>query len=173
MRRRAAAFTLIELLAALLLAALLAGGISFSLRATLRDAHAQDAAGRLTAFDALARENARRLNRPSELRIDPRSGRIMRRERSSDAGDSVAEAVWDVPAGVSIEQVATVDGRTFGGEAVAVACSARGQTASYAVLLRGPGARRRWVLFAGLSGDARILLDDRDVQDTFEMLAAH
>ena len=42
--------------------------------------------------------------------------------------------------------------------------SARGQTPSYAVLLAGP-AGERWVAVAGLTGQAMVLSDERDVQD--------
>lgn len=165
------AFTLIELVAVLAIVALLTAGVSLSLKGALRDAEAEDAAGRLAAFDALARQEARRFNRPSELHVDPRAGSVWRRDVLPSGGDGVPRATLRLPPGVAIEEVFTARGRSRAGDGVTIACSARGQTASYAVLFSGPGGRRRWILFAGITGQPQVIDHDQDVQDIFAALS--
>ena len=165
------AFTLIELVAVLAIVALLTAGVSLSLRGALRDAHAEDAASRLVAFDALARQEARRLNRPSELHIDPHDGRVWRREVSASGGDHETGVALVLPPGVAIDEVFTARGRSRATETITIACSASGRTASYAILLSGPGERRRWIMFAGLTGQSRLIEHDRNVQDIFGVLS--
>lgn len=165
------AFTLIELLAVLAIVALLTSGVTLSLKGTLRDAHAEDAASRLVAFDALAREDARRFNRPSEMRIDLRAGRLWRTGVSRSGGDGADGTALELPAGVVIEEVVTARGRSRAGDDLTIACSAHGHTASYALLLRGPGERRRWVMFAGMTGQSNVIDHDRDVHEIFAALS--
>jgi hypothetical protein len=77
-------------------------------------------------------------------------------------------APLDLPAGpdgVRVERVVTPADDAAGGD-VDLRVSARGYSPSYAVLLAGPGGRRQWVLFAGLTGEAGVANDDREVLET-------
>ena len=166
-RRRGSAFTLVELLAVLLLMALLATGVSLSLKGVLRDAELRNAASQLIQFDRLAREQARRSDRPSQLRFELQAGRV----RNIDARTKTVQGrELQLPAGVAIEQVRTARQPRGGADAV-VPCSARGQTTSYAVLLRGVGRQQLWLVVAGLSGTVETVRDDQTVNQTFALLA--
>ncbi len=167
MRRRDRAFTLVELLAVLLLMALLATAVTLSLKGVLRDAELRNAASQLIQFDRLAREQARRSNRPSQLHFEPQARRV----RSVDVRTQKAQGrELQLPAGVSIEQVRTA-WQARDDIDVVVPCSARGQTGSYAVLLRGAGQRRLWLVVTGLSGTTETERDDHTVNQTFALLA--
>ena len=55
---------------------------------------------------------------------------------------------------------------------VSVACSANGQTPSYAFLLTGPKGEERWTVTAGLTGKALVVRNEQEVQEIFQALGA-
>ena len=134
-------FTLIEVLAALVLAGLLAAVAVTSLAGPARAARMEDQVGRLTAFDAAAR----------------RDGGTVERD-----GDTlrVGEVALRLDRGFRVESVLPDDEIVITG----------GRSADYAVELVGGGASR-WVVFLGLTGRAVEVEDQdaaREVVEAFE-----
>ncbi len=167
MSRRASGFTLVELLVTLLLAALLASGATLSVRAILRDARMRDGVGRTIAFDALARDRARRLGEPLQLAFSAGTDHAARLIAAS--GDA-AGADLQLPPGVLIERVVTPGDNADRAE-LRLPCSPAGLTPSYAVLLSGGGDRRRWIVLAGLTGRTYLTRDDAEISDIFAAIA--
>ncbi len=167
MLRRASGFTLVELLVTLLLAALLATGTTLSVRAVLRDARLRDAVGRTIAFDALARDRARRLGQPLQLAFSAGTDHAA---RLSAASGEAAGADLQLPPGVLIERVMT-PGDSADRAEVRLPCSPAGLTPSYAVLLSGGGDRRRWIVLAGMTGRTYVTQDDAEISDIFAAIA--
>lgn len=167
-------FTLVELVAVLILTALLAAAVSVSLKGVRRDVALDDSAARLRAYDGATRDAARLAGRPLVLRFDLSAAVVSRLDPESQQARGTA---LPLRAGasprdresVTIDRMMTPDGEAAAGE-VDVLCSARGWTPSYAVLLAGPNGRREWVLFAGLTGEARTIRDDRQVRETLALL---
>jgi type II secretory pathway pseudopilin PulG len=155
------AFTLIEAVLILAVMALLAAGVTVSLAGAGRVASADDVADAYAAFDRTTREAARRLGRTPELRFDLNRGTVRRADGERDPAGLVLRGDFRVTRVV-------MRGDDLRSGEVAVPVSARGQTPSYAVLLAGP-AGHRWVVFAGLTGQAIRVQDERDV---FDILSA-
>jgi type II secretory pathway pseudopilin PulG len=172
---RRSAFTLVELTATLLLAALLATAVAASLKGVRRGAALDDAVSAWKAYDEAARAGARATGRPTRLRVDVDAGRVA---RVDDADGSPRGSPLDLPPGpegVRVERVMTAAddpgvGRGASAGTIEVPVSARGLGPSYAVLLAGPGGRRQWLVFAGLTGEPRTVSDERDVVETFRLL---
>jgi prepilin-type N-terminal cleavage/methylation domain-containing protein len=168
-------FTLVELTATLLLAALLSAAVAASLAGTRRGALLEDVVARWKAYDEASRVQARLSGEPVRLRIDVDAGRV---RRLDEAGASPLGSALDLPAGaegVRVERVVTAAddpaaGRGATAGEVDVPVSVRGYSPAYAVLLAGPGGRRQWLMFAGLTGEPRTLADEREVVETFRLL---
>jgi type II secretory pathway pseudopilin PulG len=143
-----------------------------SLAGTVRAARAQDAAEQVAFYDRATREWARRFGRTVRLSFDLDRGTVSRAAAGDDAGDR--PAALHLASGFRIERVVWPGGSATAGQA-SVAVSSRGQTPSYAVLLRGngskAGAERHWLVVAGLTGRTTAVNDDREVEDLFRTLA--
>jgi prepilin-type N-terminal cleavage/methylation domain-containing protein len=174
------AFTLIELVATLLLAALLATAVAVSLKGIGKEAQFDETVSRIRSFDDASRRQAKASGRPLRIQIDLDRGRISCLEEGQNGNGPVVNdrsesnrTALDLPpgpSGVKIERLERADDSAPGGE-VEIPCSARGHTPTYALLLTGQG-RRQWLLFAGLTGQVRIIADERELQDTFRLLGA-
>jgi type II secretory pathway pseudopilin PulG len=150
------------MLVVLALMGVLTAAVSLSLRGTARAARAADVAGRLAGFDRSAREAARRLGRPVELRFDLSRGTVHR------AAGGEAPTPLRLPDGFRVTGLA-LPGGTVGAGEVRVPVSARGQTPSYAARVEGPEAAEGdvWLMAAGLTGRTVVLRDAGEVQDIF------
>ena len=146
--RRGSAFTLIEVLAALVLAGLLAVIAVASLAGPAKAARMEDQVDRLKAFDAAARERAR----ASE------SGTL-----TFDLGAKVIEFGSAPPLRLDdrfeISEVLVGDEATRFGH-VEIPISTGGRSPDYAVHLVGVSGER-WVVFLGLTGRA-VEVDDAE-----------
>jgi type II secretion system protein H len=91
--RHPRAFTLVELMVAILLAAIMATVVAVSLAGSQRAARAEDVLGRIATFDRLAREHARQFGRPNRLTFDLAQNTITR-----SAVDPNADESADTPA---------------------------------------------------------------------------
>lgn len=157
---RSRAFTLVELTAVLALSAVLAVVAVVSLHGASRAARLSDVVPRLSAMDRWSREYARRFDRGVQLTFDLANGRVLH-----DVDGNASSAAYELPSGCSIERVATSSGDIASGEA-SIAFSAKGHTRSYAVMVSGRDGRRSWVIFAGLTGQAVEVSDERQVRET-------
>jgi prepilin-type N-terminal cleavage/methylation domain-containing protein len=165
--RACCAFTLIEVMVCIVIAAALATIATASLRAGRRDATLRSAVLELQSQDRLMREHARQSGRPVELRFDLATGGMARREIDRDGGRvDVPVAVFGGDDGAArVEAIITSDGRA-GGETVRIGCSVSGRTPSYAALI-ACREQRQWILFVGLTGHSRIVQDEAELQDIF------
>jgi type II secretion system protein H len=159
-RRVPRAFTLIETLAVLALLALITAAVAVSLAGAKRSADLEGVADRFIAYDRVTRDVARRFGRPTSLRFELNQGTVSRRD-DLDAG-----AARTTPLAIGGARVAKliVRGESIGYGEAAVPFSDGGRSPSYAVLLSNK-AGQRWVAFAGLTGQAFVLGDERQVQD--------
>ena len=155
MSRRA--FTLIEVMLVVLLIGLLAGAAAMSFARPLRAARAREAIAQVSAFDAAARQVARRSGGAVQIVIDAYEQRFVRREQGRDVSS------YRLPDGLRIEQVRTGnDERDTSQRTVNV--SAHGWSRTYAVRVVGPDLDR-WLLVAGLSGQVSVIEDESTVDD--------
>ena len=151
---RHSAFTLVELMIAILLMAVLSSGVALSFNRTLRRARATDTIEQLRSFDATSRLYAHRYGRTERNVFDIAANTLARREGNKDASYQVS-----CPSGYWVEEI-RVGGQSFHDpDLAAIDISALGLSPSYAVRLRGPGLDQ-WLLFAGLTGDMTQVSDE-------------
>ena len=154
-------FTIIELLAVLVLSALLAGIVTVSLVGRGSEVRFRDAVGQLIAFERVARDHARRGgDDASTLVYDLRRDRI----RLGRAHESAPPLVLNFGKSFRIDKI--IYDKKFGdsGE-IRIPMTAGGRTPTYAVRV---SARKRapaqWIVWVGLSGRAMEVDDERQVQ---------
>ena len=170
--RSVPAFTLMEMLLTVALAAVLATVAAVSLAGAARSARARDAAGQVAHYDRLTREAARRFGRPVRLTFDLDRGTL--RRSALDAEYESARggpSPLHLPGGARIARLVSA-GRDATTGSVSLPCSERGQTPSYAVLVAGDAGERQWLIVAGLTGNVTTTSDAHEVQDMFHALAA-
>ena len=154
------AFTLIELIAVIVLLGIISTAAALTFRSSLQSASSSDAIGQLKYLDSSARQRARRFNQPVTLILDLTNSTLSRREGSKRNDESFTAAL---PRGFSIDQINIAGQSTFNG-AASIACSPAGLTPSYAIHLIGPNFDQ-WLLFAGLSGQMTLINNEETVQD--------
>ena len=153
-------FTLIELMLAVVLLALLTGAAAMTFARPIRNARAQQAIELVCRSDAMARENARRFGRPGRITFDLHD-QVIRRSTGPD---------HTLPTGYQIREVRTAERGVVGGE-ISLDVSSKGLSRSYAVHLIGPGMDR-WLLVAGLSGEVS-QTDESQLQQIFKPAAGN
>lgn len=166
--RRTDAFTLVEMVAVLALAGLLAAAATLSVEGLGRDARMDDVMDRLAEYDQLARASARQAHRPVTLWFNATRGAVERIFEARDGEPDAGQAVFHLPPGFSIERVMAAGGRDPGAD-LKLAVSEAGRSASYALRIRGAG-RVRWILIAGLTGDLTWPKDEREIDNIFTRL---
>jgi prepilin-type N-terminal cleavage/methylation domain-containing protein len=164
------AFTLIEMLVVLVLAAILATIVTVSMTRSVRAAQAEDVAGRIATYDRLARDYCRRFGKPGRLVFDLGSGTITRVAGETDtvSPENVGGALH-LPSGVVLSSVVTESGTATAGS-VSIHCSADGQTPSYAIELTDVRGQQSWIVTAGLTGKTLKVSDGQEVQDIFRTM---
>ncbi len=159
-------FTLIEVMAALLILAIVAGAVALSVAGPRRSAETEDVLGELIHADRLARHTARRHGRAVELVFDLAAGRVERRWIDGPDEESYR---YELPKGFRFGELILAD-RRIASSSASVVCSRAGRTPTYALRIDAPGGRRRWVLFAGLSGEATEIADERQLEEILGLL---
>ncbi|WP_428940622.1 pilus assembly FimT family protein [Fontivita pretiosa] len=165
------AFTLLELLAVILIGGLLAAAVVLRLGPQLAQARLAGVLQQLEDADRLARASAAESGEPCEMVFDLTEGRVWRREQ----GRVGKLASLRLPRGFAIAQMRTARSSHHGGE-VAVQIRPDGRSDSYALCVGRAGEEGRrerqssWLVFAGLSGQVKRLSDERDVRDIFGLL---
>jgi prepilin-type N-terminal cleavage/methylation domain-containing protein len=157
------AFTLIEVMLAVLILALLATAAALSMDQPLRAARSRDLLQQLHAFDMGARQAAILSGKDVRIVFDLSSNSVSR----FDGGQLTdLRRREHLPPGFRIDQVLLSATSAFSGE-VPIDISPMGFSRSYAIHLIGPGPDR-WIIFAGLSGDTT---QARDEATTHAILA--
>ncbi|MCC7407257.1 MAG: prepilin-type N-terminal cleavage/methylation domain-containing protein [Phycisphaeraceae bacterium] len=178
MPHRRHGFTLLELLAVLLLTGLLASVAVASFRATRRIADLRQAAGGLIALDAAARREASSLGRPVQLLFNLDEQVV----QAIDVGVEPRRVIDQVTLSDSprIERIVTPDQTLFSSQ-VALPCTPAGAfamqshaafTPSYALrIVEAPGPsstpKEQWILVAGLTGQVTTPTNENTVTHIF------
>jgi prepilin-type N-terminal cleavage/methylation domain-containing protein len=162
MRRRIRGFTLMEVMLAVLVLALLSAVAVLSFGKSIQRAKAKGAVELVRYVDASARDAAKRFGRSVTILIDPVEGTMARREGKEIRYRATIELPYE------IDEVRVGDRRA--NDLVEIACSEMGLSRSYAVHVKGPGLEK-WVVVAGLSGEVTEANDDATVDAIFESLA--
>ena len=149
-------FTLVEVTIALLILAILAAGVAISIAAPMANTRMRDVVGRIIQFDHNARDYARNQDRDLHLVIDPTEGTLTRVDPTEREQLGRPLRLGD---GVKIATILTDDTEAHG-NSIALPCSRAGWTRSYAIELHGPRGRRKWLLFAGLTGQCTEFEDE-------------
>ena len=152
-------FTLIEVMAAIVIMGLLSAAVVVNLAGRTRAARAEDVVGRIEQYDSLARAAARRTGAADVLTVDLTRGEIRRSGTPMfRLGDSVKLARLLLP------------GRRIECGVATAPISLDGRSPSYAVKLEGPNGEARWLFFAGLTGTPVHPADDREAEELFDKL---
>lgn len=149
---RSLAFTLIELLAVLVVLGMAVSVAAVGLSSRSAESRLSDAASSIAALDATARVLARK-GRVTELVFDEAASMVLIVDRSAEEAPSIERVLpdgitleaWQRPSGTPIDRL-VVD--------------ARGQSADYQVRVSS-GAASVTVRFAGLTGWHEVIRSDR------------
>jgi prepilin-type N-terminal cleavage/methylation domain-containing protein len=160
-----AGFTLIEIVIAITIMALLAAGVALSFNRPMNKARRVQAIEQVRYLDVSSRDFARRFGRNVEIAFDLSENRLERREGASH--DATFSAQIGSP--FRIDAVWTVRERVDDGEA-AITVSSLGVSQSYAVKLSGPDGAT-WVIMSGLAGETATYANDEQVQAIFAKIA--
>lgn len=140
-------FTMVELMAVVLILGILAASVALRIHGPLRNARMRDVADAVARFDQATRLAARRQGRPMRIVMDLGDRSLQRAQADGRASGALPLRLG----GEYRPQALLIDGQFVGTGRHYVLCSAMGLTPSYALLLDGAG-RRRWVVVAGLTG---------------------
>lgn len=159
-------FTLYELLAVMVLMAILAGTVGISVRGHVSNAQLEAFLDRLETFDGRARAEARRLHQPVTLAFDSDEQRASRTQ-GGFAG-AATERTCAVPRGVEIAQMKTTSQVSARGS-LRIALSPLGQTDTYALRLEASSGRSVWLVVLGASGQCLRFDKENDVEEIFAL----
>ena len=148
---------------AVLLLALLASAAALSFSQPIRAARSQDAIDQLRTFDATVRQAAVAAGRATRMVLDLRTGTIAR----SDGGTERYRTT--LPPGYRVDQVRIGDRTVDTGQAL-IDVSPLGISRTYALRLHGPTVDQ-WLLFAGLSGQLTLVIDESNLDAIFAQIA--
>ncbi len=166
------AFTLLEMLVTVALAAVIAAVAAVSFAGAHRAARSADVADQVARYDRLAREWSRRFGRAGVITFNLDQGVVARGPASENAvSDETPPAELHLPGGFHIARLVSARGEASAGR-VSLPCSTRGQTPSYAVSISGPKGEVQWIIVAGLTGNVRPAQDATEVDDIFKAMAA-
>jgi prepilin-type N-terminal cleavage/methylation domain-containing protein len=157
------AFTLVEIMLAVLLMGLLASAAALSFSKPLQAARAQDAAEQIRFFDESCRLAARRFGREVWIVFDLSGGTLSRKEGGRETYRS------QLPHGCRISAIRTSEHRASDGE-LEIPCSPLGITHTYAVRIDSP-ASKQWLLVSGLGGTVTRINDDTKLDSIFSTIA--
>jgi prepilin-type N-terminal cleavage/methylation domain-containing protein len=159
LKRRA--FSLIEVTLVVLILAITAGAVALGVRSPIHRLGLDQCVDEIVAFDRLTRVYAREQDRPVRLMVDLDGGQFRRTDER--AVEELGQALV-LPSGYRVARLLLLD-RTIGSGGVALSYSALGLAPTYAILVEGPGGRRRWMLVAGLTGQVRECGDEEEVSN--------
>ena len=162
------AFTLIELIAVLVIAGLLAASVTLKLQGPLARAGLGDLVSELQAFDARSRVLARRHDRSVRVEVDLSRGELRRTDAETRAE---LGAVLKLPPGYAVARF-LLAGEDLGTGRATLPVSRQGRSPSYALCLEDAKGRRRWLLAAGLSGEVTVLDGEDDDESAAEAVLA-
>lgn len=177
MTRRASAFTFIEVIATLVIVALLAAAVGLSSSRLFRSARLTDVCGRLAFADDLVRRYTARNHHPAQLLLDLDYGQVTTRRFREDVEEDGHH--FSLPDGFEIQRL-VLPQQTAGSGQVTVPCSELGHTPTYALEVSGVSGgswgsensdQRQWLLIAGLTGQVVKVDHEQAIEALFETLS--
>lgn len=168
-------FTLIELVASLLIGALLVTAAAAMYAGSQREVEMKEAIEQVMQQDAMVRSYCRNQGVPAQLLIDLSAGTMLR--LGGDEGKTQG-LMYELPRRYRIEQVWMLAPTSAGQKAgnlqritsgpVTIPCSSLGLTPTYAMELQGPQGKTQWMLIAGLTGERTERMDEKEIEAIFE-----
>jgi len=182
-------FTLLEVMAVVVLLGLMAAATAWSLADQARSSSRGQVVAQLANADAMARRAAARTRLPCVLKYDLEHQRVWR--ALIDATREEVSHSLELPTGFRIERMVlqapsaqvTADISQMPQEAGVVPYSTRGRSPTYAVHLTFPGpsvagdggqaleGSSVWLVFSGLTGQMTLVNDDNELNKLLETLA--
>jgi type II secretion system protein H len=166
MTRDSAAFSLLELMAVVAIAGILAAAVSWSLGGRYASVQVTDVMERIALADRLIRTHAANRAEPVALSIDVGEGRFVRL-----AGDQ-ADPLYTLPPRWRIDRLETSGAaRTTGStEPVVLRYGPTGVAPTWAARLVDPQGREHWIVLAGVSGQVTRTHDEATVQNIIDAM---
>jgi len=155
-----------ELMAVLLVMGLAAGAVALSVGRTRGAGWMEEAVDRLANLDGRTRQRAIRSGKPVQVVFDLAGNRVL--TRAGGASDESPLEELALGEGVGLGKVVLAGGSTDRGR-VAIWCSARGGTPTYAVRLDGAN-RSTWLLLAGMTGQVVRTDEERQIIEAMGLL---
>lgn len=174
------AFTLIEVMAVVVLLGLLAGSAAWSFADDAQRSFREKAIGQITHADSMARLAARRLGKMNVLRFDFDKQELSRVTFSDELSESVTHSL-KMPSGHRIDRIIVPQipylanasqNNTFSevdSGVLEIAYSTEGRSVSYAVKLISKDYRG-WLILAGLTGQVTLNNDESEIKNLFTSL---
>lgn len=159
MPRRDRGFTLIELMAVLLILSVVLAAATLRVQGPLSQSRMANAVDKVSFFDAMARQYAVAQDVSLRMVFDLDEGTFYRTDAE---GTERLGAAMALPAGFEIAKVRI--GREEQTGTVEVPLSRKGFSPSYALMISGPDGATKWLLFAGLTDRMMELDDEKDVE---------
>ncbi|TWT52711.1 hypothetical protein Pla22_03370 [Rubripirellula amarantea] len=163
------AFTLVELVVALVILVVLSSIASLSLTGTMDRYQLTRATQTLEMFDARARRDARSSGQAIQTRIDTARGNLQLASLSEnrDGRSQTSQAAFRLPRTVTIEEIQLVRkmqvGRSFD-----YVVNPEGRSVSYAVHFQH-GNMSRWIVVIGSSGQTVVAKDKREANEILSL----
>jgi prepilin-type N-terminal cleavage/methylation domain-containing protein len=154
-------FSLVELMAVLLIMGIIAGAVALRIQNPLRKARMADVMGSLEQLDRSTRHAARQQGQAMRVLFDHAAGTV---RRTDDQGRPAGSGEVVLPDGYAVEHL-LVAGQDITTGAAVVRCTPMGVTPTYALLLNA-GGRRQWIIVAGLTGQFVQAQDEREARQT-------
>jgi prepilin-type N-terminal cleavage/methylation domain-containing protein len=159
MMPRVRGFTLIEMVAVVLLMALLAVAATLSLTGRFRQVAMKEVIDQLARQDQLVRQQSRQSGQPMHLVLNLSDGWA----RRQDTQEVKSAQPWSLPAGYRVLKIFLLGQETNQGE-VAIPYSPKGLSPSYILWLSGPNEQQRQILVTGLTGQVLEVGDERQLK---------
>jgi prepilin-type N-terminal cleavage/methylation domain-containing protein len=156
-----AGFTLIEVIAVVVILGMLVGIASMNLRGHVNRAKMVQAVTMLEDADRYARAFARKEHIPLEMTLSRKTRTISIRSSDSSASKKPVRS-WKLPSGISMNRIRDSQGLVEANEKE-ISISANGTSPMYAIGLAGANRNASWLVTLGFSGQHIRLEKEADV----------
>ncbi|MCY2927478.1 MAG: hypothetical protein NT031_18980 [Planctomycetota bacterium] len=151
----------------LLILAIAAAALTLNFRPLVAQAQMSEVIADLGEFDRLTRTQATGHDRSMRLVVDVSGGSLRRLEAE---GEDAAGRAMVLPPDYKLTRALVGRVDVAMGE-VAIPCSGRGLTPTYALQLEGPGGRKQWLVFAGLTGQMIRVDNEEQVRNIWDRIS--